>query len=121
VPLIVGNLGPATFGRTTTRCCWWTRRRSRELPSADKDDAGAPTGAPRSPSASPRDSDPHDRDRLKVLDPRLADHLPPTPRPAAPAWTCAPAWTRRWCWKPGQSTLIPTGLSIHIGDPAWPR
>jgi phosphopantothenoylcysteine decarboxylase / phosphopantothenate---cysteine ligase len=26
VPLIVGNLGPATFGATTTRCCWSTPR-----------------------------------------------------------------------------------------------
>jgi phosphopantothenoylcysteine decarboxylase/phosphopantothenate--cysteine ligase len=23
VPLLVGNIGPATFGRTTTHCCWW--------------------------------------------------------------------------------------------------
>jgi deoxyuridine 5'-triphosphate nucleotidohydrolase len=38
------------------------------------------------------------------------------PRPAAPAWTCAPAWTRRWCW-PGKTALIPTGLAIHIADP----
>jgi phosphopantothenoylcysteine decarboxylase/phosphopantothenate--cysteine ligase len=35
VPLLVGNIGPATFGRTTTRCCWWTRR-ARELPHASK-------------------------------------------------------------------------------------
>jgi phosphopantothenoylcysteine decarboxylase/phosphopantothenate--cysteine ligase len=26
VPLLVGNIGPATFGRTTTRCCWSTPR-----------------------------------------------------------------------------------------------
>ena len=42
---------------------------------------------------------------------------PPTPRRAAPAWTCAPASTRRWCSSPGQAQLIPTGLAIHIGDP----
>jgi phosphopantothenoylcysteine decarboxylase/phosphopantothenate--cysteine ligase len=29
VPLLVGNIGPATFGRTTTRCCWWTPRAPR--------------------------------------------------------------------------------------------
>ena len=37
--------------------------------------------------------------------------------PAAPAWTCAPAWTQPSPWSPGQTTLIPTGLAIHIGDP----
>ena len=39
------------------------------------------------------------------------------PHPAAPAWTCAPAWTRQCVIEPGQATLIPTGLAMHIGDP----
>jgi phosphopantothenoylcysteine decarboxylase/phosphopantothenate--cysteine ligase len=35
VPLLVGNIGPATFGRTTTPCCWWMPGH-RELPRAPK-------------------------------------------------------------------------------------
>jgi len=32
---------------------------------------------------------------VKILDARIAAHMPTTPPPAARAWTCAPAWTRR--------------------------
>ena len=42
---------------------------------------------------------------------------PRTRRPAPPASTCAPASTRRWCSRPGQTELVPTGVAIHIGDP----
>jgi phosphopantothenoylcysteine decarboxylase/phosphopantothenate--cysteine ligase len=36
VPLLVGNIGPATFGRTTTRWCWWTPMGATEVPRASK-------------------------------------------------------------------------------------
>jgi hypothetical protein len=39
VPLLVGNIGPATFGRTTTPCCWWMPGH-RELPRAPKTELG---------------------------------------------------------------------------------
>ena len=35
--------------------------------------------------------------------------------------TCARRWTRRWCWRRGETALVPTGLAIHIGDPGAVR
>ena len=46
-----------------------------------------------------------------------APTCPPTRRPAPPAWTCAPASMRRSRSRPGETQLVPTGISIHIGDP----
>jgi dUTP pyrophosphatase len=54
---------------------------------------------------------------LKVLDPRIAEHLP------AYATTGSAGLDLRACidapitLEPGQAALIPTGLAIHIGDP----
>jgi dUTP pyrophosphatase len=54
---------------------------------------------------------------LKICSMRAWPSCRPMPRPAAPAWTCAPAWTRRWSRARPGAALIPTGLAIHIGDP----
>ncbi len=54
---------------------------------------------------------------LKVLDPRIAEHLP------AYATAGSAGLDLRACidvpitLEPGQAALIPTGLAIHIGDP----
>jgi hypothetical protein len=32
---------------------------------------------------------------VKIIDPRLAEQMPAYATPAAPDWTCAPAWMRR--------------------------
>jgi dUTP pyrophosphatase len=54
---------------------------------------------------------------LKVLDARMAEHLP------AYATTGSAGLDLRACidapivLEPGQAALIPTGLSVHIGDP----
>jgi dUTP pyrophosphatase len=54
---------------------------------------------------------------LRVLDARMAEHLP------AYATTGSAGLDLRACLdaalviEPGQATLIPTGLSMHIGDP----
>ena len=54
---------------------------------------------------------------VKLLDPRMAEHLP------AYATTGSAGLDLRACidtpitLEPGQAALIPTGLSIHIGDP----
>jgi dUTP pyrophosphatase len=52
---------------------------------------------------------------LKVLDARMADHLP--------AYATSAGLDLRACLDqplvlvPGQTTLIPTGLALHLGDP----
>ena len=54
---------------------------------------------------------------LKVLDPRMADHLPAYATPGSAGLdlrACLDAPVRL---EPGRSALIPTGLAIHIGDP----
>jgi dUTP pyrophosphatase len=54
---------------------------------------------------------------LKVLDPRMADHLPAYATPGSAGLdlrACLDAPVRL---EPGRSVLIPTGLAIHIADP----
>ena len=118
VPLIVANLGPATFGRDdNTLLLVDAARRARTAARADKLTLARQL-VPRSRRAAPVGEDGMTTDRRQGA--RRAHGrrcCRPTPRPAAPAWTCAPASTRRWCWHPGQTELIPTGLAIHIGDP----
>lgn len=56
---------------------------------------------------------------LKILDPRMKDFLP------AYATTGSAGLDLRACVdaplviEPGQTVLVPTGLAIHIGDPAY--
>ena len=44
-------------------------------------------------------------------------HYPPTPPLDRQVLTCAPAWMKPFVLAPGATTLVPTGLAIHIGDP----
>ena len=101
VPLIVANLGPATFGRDDNTLLLVDAAGERELPRADKLTlARAARGRDRSAAAGAgRDIRRMTVIDVKVLDARMAERCRPTPRPAAPAWTCAPAWTHRWCWR----------------------
>lgn len=54
---------------------------------------------------------------LKIIDPRMADHLP------AYATAGSAGLDLRACidapleLKPGDTTLIPTGLAVHVADP----
>ena len=54
---------------------------------------------------------------LKILDPRLADVLPAYATPGSAGLDLRAALDAPLVLAPGDSTLIPTGLSIHIGDP----
>lgn len=58
---------------------------------------------------------------LKVLDPRLG-HAIPLPEPAtegSAGMDLRAAVEAPVTLKPGESLLVPTGMAIHIGDPAW--
>jgi dUTP pyrophosphatase len=58
---------------------------------------------------------------LKVLDPRLGDSIP-LPEPAtdgSAGMDLRAAVEAPVTLAPGQSVLVPTGMAIHIGDPAW--
>lgn len=58
---------------------------------------------------------------LKVLDPRLGDSIP-LPEPAtdgSAGMDLRAAVETPVTLKPGESVLVPTGMAIHIGDPAW--
>ena len=54
---------------------------------------------------------------LKILDPRLADVLPAYATPGSAGLDLRAALDAPLVLAPGDSALIPTGLSIHIGDP----
>jgi dUTP pyrophosphatase len=54
---------------------------------------------------------------LKVLDPRMADHLPAYATPGSAGLDLRACIDAPLILQPGQAQLIATGLSIHIGDP----
>ncbi len=54
---------------------------------------------------------------LKVLDARMAEQLPAYATPGSTGLDLRACLDAPLVLAPGQSQLIPTGLSIHIGDP----
>jgi dUTP pyrophosphatase len=54
---------------------------------------------------------------LRVLDARMAEQLPAYATPGSAGLDLRAAIDAPIVLEPGQSSLIPTGLAIHIGDP----
>jgi dUTP pyrophosphatase len=54
---------------------------------------------------------------LKVLDARMAEHLPAYATPGSAGLDLRACLDQPLVLEPGQTTLIPTGLAMHIGDP----
>ena len=54
---------------------------------------------------------------VKVLDARMAEHLPSYATPGSAGLDLRACVDSPLVLEPGQSALVPTGLSIHIGDP----
>jgi dUTP pyrophosphatase len=54
---------------------------------------------------------------LKVLDPRIAEHLPAYATGGSAGLDLRACIDAPIVLEPGQAALIPTGLAIHIGDP----
>ena len=54
---------------------------------------------------------------LKVLDARMAEHLPAYATPGSAGLDLRACLDTALVLQPGQTALIPTGLSIHIADP----
>ena len=54
---------------------------------------------------------------LKLLDPRMAEHLPSYATPGAAGLDLRACLDAPLVLQPGQAQLIPTGLAIHIADP----
>ena len=56
---------------------------------------------------------------IKVLDARMAEHLPHYATPGSAGLDLRACLDQALTLAPGQTQLIPTGLSIHIGDPGF--
>ena len=54
---------------------------------------------------------------LRVLDPRMAAHLPAYATPGSAGLDLRACLDAPIVLEPGQAQLIPTGLSMHLGDP----
>ena len=54
---------------------------------------------------------------LKVLDPRMAEQVPAYATPGSAGLDLRACLDTPLVLEPGQTQLIPTGISIHIGDP----
>ena len=54
---------------------------------------------------------------LRVLDPRMAAHLPAYATPGSAGLDLRACIDAPLVLEPGQATLIGTGLAMHIGDP----
>ena len=55
---------------------------------------------------------------IKVLDPRMAEHLPAYATPGSAGLDLRACLDAPLLLEPGQTQLIATGIAIHIGDPA---
>jgi dUTP pyrophosphatase len=55
---------------------------------------------------------------VKLLDPRMAEHLPTYATAGSAGLDLRACLEAPLLLAPGESALIPTGLAIHIGDPA---
>jgi dUTP pyrophosphatase len=56
---------------------------------------------------------------IRVLDPRVADALPAYATPGSAGLDLRACVTEPVTLAPGQSALIPTGLAMHLRDPAY--
>jgi dUTP pyrophosphatase len=56
---------------------------------------------------------------LKILDPRMKDLLPSYGTPGSAGLDLRACIDQALTIKAGETVLIPTGLAIHIGDPAY--
>ena len=54
---------------------------------------------------------------VKLLDPRMAEHLPAYATPGSAGLDLRACLDEALLLAPGAAALIPTGLAIHIGDP----
>lgn len=54
---------------------------------------------------------------LRVLDARMAEHLPAYATPGSAGLDLRACLDAPMVLQPGETALIPTGLSVHIGDP----
>lgn len=54
---------------------------------------------------------------VKLLDPRMAEHLPAYATPGSAGLDLRACLDEPLLLAPGAAALIPTGLAIHIGDP----
>ncbi len=55
---------------------------------------------------------------VKVLDARMADRLPAYATPGSAGLDLRACIDAALVIEPGQTVMIPTGLAVHIGDPA---
>jgi dUTP pyrophosphatase len=56
---------------------------------------------------------------VKILDPRMKDQMPAYATPGSAGLDLRACIDAPLVIEPGQTTLVPTGLAIHIGDPGY--
>lgn len=56
---------------------------------------------------------------VKILDPRMKDQMPAYATPGSAGLDLRACLDEPVTINPGETHLIPTGLAIHIGDPAY--
>lgn len=56
---------------------------------------------------------------LKILDPRMNDYLPSYATSGSAGLDLRACMDEPLTLEPGATTLVPTGLAIHIADPAY--
>jgi dUTP pyrophosphatase len=56
---------------------------------------------------------------LKILDARMRDYLPAYATPGSAGLDLRACIETSVTLEPGQTTLVPTGLAVHLGDPGY--
>ena len=56
---------------------------------------------------------------LKILDPRIAEHLPAYATPGSAGMDLRACIDQPFTLQPGEARLVQTGVSIHVDDPGF--
>jgi phosphopantothenoylcysteine decarboxylase/phosphopantothenate--cysteine ligase len=115
VRLLVANIGHATFGRDDNELLLIDEHGTTRLPRAGK------TALARVPGRGDRLEAAGMKIELRILDERMRDAVPAYATPGSAGLDLRACVDAPVTLQPGETTMIPTGLSVHLADPATAR
>jgi deoxyuridine 5'-triphosphate nucleotidohydrolase len=118
MPLLVGNIGPLTFGQDDNEMLLVDEHGVQPLPRAQQACAGPQLVAEiarRQHAASPNPM----KIDVKILDPRMADQLPAYATPGSAGLDLRACLDAPLTLAPNAWQLVPTGIAIYLKDPGY--
>ena len=109
--------------QSRARDVWARRQHTDPGRCARRDHLADRTQGGAGPAADQRNCNPHESTRtmnlidIKILDRRMTEHLPAYATPGSAGLDLRACVDEVLCIAPGETTLIPTGLAVHINRP----